>query len=129
MNVQAILILVAGIVPGQNVPDGVQPKDWPYYAKVDLLGRLHSSRERWESMNIQIPTVPKSTRLYLDISQLKGWTDKELHQKADLKDVRVTGTLELKPVMVRPGVSEDHIVLVATTLEVVENAPPKPKKP
>src|SRR6266446_6181935 len=104
MGIHALLMVAAGMVTGENPPDGVKPKDWPYYERVQAVGTLHSPRGRSESMTIQVPTVPKPTPLPLDISQLKNWSE-ERFRKANAKDVRATGTLELKPVGARPNIT------------------------
>lgn len=123
-----LLILAAGLLLGQNGanarPD--KPKEVSYYAKVEIQGVLYLvGAKRDDLQHITIPTRPKPTNFPADLRKLKDWTTEKL-LKTNGRDVRVTGTLEYRPFEIRPGVTEDRLVIVVTSMtETVQQAPNK----
>jgi hypothetical protein len=122
-------LLVAADAPTKDDPTK-RAKDTLRYAKVEVQGVLTSVHEDWEPMYIDISAPSeRAVKIPLMVAGLKGWTERKL-LGANGRVVRLTGTLERRTVGVRPGVTEERLVIVANTLEVVaEDIPPLPKEP
>lgn len=132
MKWRALTIVAIGLLLGADDPkkDGAKPpKDVAFYAKVEIQGYFSTAAARRlnELMAVDVPAGPSKGMFSLDISKLKGWTGDKV---ADLsgRAVRVTGTLEYQSVLVKPGVTENRLVIVATTLEDVDPGPPARKQ-
>lgn len=110
---------------GEKNPQKEAP--YSYYAKVEVQGALTTPFRPNELFSIFIRRDPKATAIPLKVSNLKGWTKERLEQleKCNGRDVRVTGTLELVPVELKPGVTEYHLAIVAETLQFLEKDLPE----
>jgi hypothetical protein len=137
MKWQVLVIVAIGLSLGADDPkkvegkkkyEGKTLKDIPYYAKVEIQGYFFAGNRLNELMAVVVPDGPSEGKFSLDIRKLKGWTGDKV---GDLngRAVRVTGTLEFQPVPVGRGVTENRLVIVATTLEDVDPNPPIRKEP
>jgi hypothetical protein len=126
-----VFVALAGLLLAADPPkgDGAKPPPDPtIYAKAEVRGELISMREAWEPMYIVIANRPKEAKLPLIVSDLPRWSN-ERYGKAHGKPVRVSGSLEVKPIETKTGGKEDRLALVAKTMDVVEweneGKPPK----
>jgi hypothetical protein len=101
---------------------GAKPADpLPEYATVEVLGTLLSVREHREAMCIILSPHADPAPVPLMVSKLKGWTS-EKFLKANGKDIRVTGSLEIQPVGMGPGMAKKRLVIVANSMEPILSA-------
>jgi hypothetical protein len=126
-----VCVALAGLLLRADPPKGEGAKPSPdpiLYAKAEVRGELVSKHEDWEPMCIVLANRPKEAKLPLIVSHLERWT-KERFEKAHGKPVRVSGTLEPKTFETKTGGKEDHLALVAKTMDVVvwENGGKSPK--
>jgi hypothetical protein len=134
MSWQVLLIAVAGMLPGEDAPRKAFDVSDPdtYFAKVEVQGSLRTAGRRpGEPITVEIGRIGmKPTRFPLDVTKLKGWTDKEL-ERHNGKLVRVTGILEQRTLPTGKGKPGGQLVLLAETLEFREtdHSRPPPKFP
>jgi len=135
MRWQTLSVLAIGLLVGSEAPAPPAAKEAepnPYYAKVDIRGVFIDlgSRPGGGPMAICLPQNqpdrPKAQNLPLDISGLKDWDGKKLHA-ADGQMVHVTGILQMQPFTIG-DIKTEHLVIVAKTMEVLEEEDAPKKK-
>jgi hypothetical protein len=124
-------VALAGLLLRADPPKGEGGKPSPdpvIYAKAEVRGELVGKHEDWEPMYIIVASRPKAAKLPLIVSELQRWS-KERFEKMHGKPVRVSGILERKTFGTKTGGKEDHLALVAKTMDSVvwENGGQPPK--
>jgi hypothetical protein len=122
----ARLALLAALLFGPNALNAqeAKPEDSPFYARVEVYGIYQIPDLPGGPMHVIVPARPKHRAYPLDVSKLKGWTDKKW-MKLNGEEVHVTGTLEYQVVLVRRGVKEERLVIVVDRLQVADQDFPK----
>jgi hypothetical protein len=125
MRMRFLLVMLTGLLLGANPPPKLQ--DF-YYARVQLQGGWEGATQPDLPGILQAKldlNQPGLTRFPVDVSKLKGWTYDEI-RRATGKYVRITGTLEMRRVKTSDVTSEERVVIIAKTFEVVDPFKEKP---
>ena len=116
--------VLAGMLLGADPPK----QDTGLKDPVEVTGYLNiPKRFGDEPIYISIRGDTAPTKLPLVVGKLKDWPAERIG-KAYVAGgiVRATGTLELRKIQVRPGVTEEHLAFVASSMVLNERKPDPP---